>query len=118
MSNSVGSSASGSVVDRFTGVMMHQYSRRGWLRLLGTLGLSATAVAAGVGLPKIASACIPGAYCDSNCSICTVSCNVGTFGCVCNCSGPGQCGCPCAYAHGYFTDLCVWLCNCKSCNSC
>lgn len=104
-------------VDIVTRIAMKSYSRRGLFRVLGKAGLLMAGLAAGVGVPTLASACIyPPPSCMSACTHCATSCSVYGKSCMCPC--PFDCQCVCQQAVGTIVNLCALQCDCPQCASC
>jgi hypothetical protein len=102
-------------IDRTTDFVMHQLSRRGFLKGVAMLGMALASGFSAIGsVAKAIAAGCPG-ECFGPCDPCASQCTSGGLTCWCVCSG-----CNCTprrvYAYGsWYGDPCVFDCACVAC---
>lgn len=103
------------LVDRTTGFVMHQLSRRGFLKGVAALGVLFASGLSAIGqAAKVVAAGCPG-ECFGPCDPCVSQCTSGGLTCWCVCGG---CNCTSrrVYAYGSWSgDPCVFDCACVAC---
>lgn len=102
------------VIDQMTKSVMHQLSRRGFLKSVGILGISIAGALSGLSGVKLAAAYCPG-ECFGPCNSCNSQCTSGGLTCICVCGG-----CNCTprkvYAYGSWSgNPCTFDCACVAC---